>query len=251
MLGCQTRAVAELEAVPEDWDRALCVVAHPDDIEYGAASAVARWTDQGKTVTYCLVTSGEAGIDTMAPDECARVRQEEERRSAAVVGVDTVEFLAHPDGLVEPSLALRRDLATAIRCHRPEVVVSINFRESFGGPGFNHADHRVTGVALLDAVRDAANRWVFVGAGGEPWAGVRFALFGGSPQAAHAVDVTDTIHRGVASLAEHRSYLDALVPPGPGDHDHDPTAFLRQWAEGTGPRLGVAAATAFELIPLA
>src|SRR5687767_15620128 len=93
-----------LEPLPEDWPRALAVVAHPDDLEYGAAAAIARWTDQGKVVSYCLVTSGEAGIDTLAPDECAPLRQEEERRSAAVVGVDTVEFLRHPDGLVEASL---------------------------------------------------------------------------------------------------------------------------------------------------
>lgn len=238
-----------LDAVPEDWKRALAVVAHPDDIEYGTASAIARWTDQGKDVAYCLVTSGEAGIDTLAPDECARIRQDEERRSAAVVGVDEVTFLAHPDGLVEASIALRRDLAVAIRRYRPDVVVSINFRESFGGPGFNHADHRTTGLALLDAVRDAANRWVFPGAGGEPWAGVRFALFGGSPNATHAVDVTDTIDRGVASLQEHQIYLDGVTPAHAGP-DHDPTEFLRTWAAAAGPALGVDAATTFELIPL-
>ena len=80
-----------------------------DDLEYGAASAIARWTRQGKKIVYCLVTSGEAGIDSMSPDNAAGIRQDEERRSAAVVGVDTVEFLAHPDGLVEASLVLRRD----------------------------------------------------------------------------------------------------------------------------------------------
>ena len=239
--------MTELEAVPEDWERALCVVAHPDDMEYGSASAVARWTNQGKTISYCLVTSGEAGIDGIAPDKCARLRQEEERRSAAVVGVDTVEFLAHPDGLVEASIELRRDLAIAIRRHRPDVVVSINFRETFGGPGFNHADHRATGYALLDAVRDAANRWVFPGAGGDPWAGVRFALFGGSPHATHGVDVTDTIERGVDSLREHRTYLDGL---GTATEGTDPAAFVRDWALAAGPLFGVHAATTFELIPL-
>ncbi|CAN5842621.1 PIG-L family deacetylase [soil metagenome] len=236
----------QLEVVPEDWTRALCVVAHPDDLEYGTASAIARWTEQGKEIAYCLVTSGEAGIDTLAPDECARVRQDEERRSAAVVGVDTVEFLAHPDGLVEASLALRRDLAVAIRRHRPEVVVSINFHPSWGGASFNHADHRNTGLALLDAVRDAANRWIFVGAGGDRWDGVRLALFSGSSQATHAVDVTNTLDRGIASLREHAAYLDALDPGS----TEDPTAFLRQWAEAAGPSLGVGAAAPFEVIRL-
>ena len=236
----------DLEAVPEDWTRALAVVAHPDDLEYGTASAVARWTEQGKEIAYCLVTSGEAGIDTIAPDECARVRQEEQRRSGAAVGVDVVEFLAHPDGMVEASIPLRRDLAAAIRRHRPDVVISINFRETFGMPGFNHVDHRETGVALLDAVRDAANRWVFPGAGGDPWSGVRFAVFGNSPRATHAVDVTASIDRGVASLAEHRTYLEALPS---GTRGTEPDAFLRDMATAVGPRLGVEAAVAFELIP--
>ncbi len=238
--------MSELDTVPEDWERCLAVVAHPDDLEYGAASAVARWTDQGKEVAYCLVTSGEAGIDTMAPDECARVRQDEERRSAAVVGVDDVEFLAHPDGLVEASLGLRRDLAAAIRLHRPDVVVSINYRDTWGGTARNHADHRNTGLALLDAVRDAANRWIFVGAGGDRWEGVRLALFFGSPQATHGVDVTKTLDRGIASLREHAAYLDALDPGS----TEDPTAFLRQWAEAAGPSLGVGAAAPFEVIRL-
>ena len=79
-----------MDAFPDDWSRALCVVAHPDDLEYGAAAAIARWTATGKHVSYLLVTRGEAGIDTMAPDEAAQVREAEERASAAVVGVDTV-----------------------------------------------------------------------------------------------------------------------------------------------------------------
>lgn len=238
--------MTELVAVPEDWTRALAVVAHPDDLEYGAAAAIARWTAQGKTVAYCLVTAGEAGIDSLAPEECARLRMEDERRSAAVVGVDDVTFLGHPDGLVEASLVLRRDLATQIRRFRPDVLISINHREEWPG-GLNHADHRATGIALLDATRDAANRWLFPGAGGAPWGGVRFALFSGSPRAAHAVDVTDTIAAGVASLEAHRAYLDALAPGTPGT---DPDAFLRSVAAAAGPRLGVAYAAAFELVPL-
>jgi LmbE family N-acetylglucosaminyl deacetylase len=236
----------ELEPVPEDWERGLAVVAHPDDLEYGAASAVARWTAQGKAIAYCLVTSGEAGIDSMPPDRCAPIRQEEERRSAAAVGVTDVEFLAHPDGLVEASLALRRDLAVAIRRHRPDVLISINYREGWPS-GFNHADHRAVGVALMDAARDAGNRWLWPGAGGPPWNGVRFALFSGSPQETHGVDVTDTLAAGVASLAEHRLYLDALPE---GTTGKDPEPFLRAIASASGPRLGVAAAVTFELVPL-
>ena len=242
----QSNAQPTHQPVPEDWSTALAVVAHPDDLEYGAASAVARWTAQGKRIVYCLVTSGEAGIDTMPPDRCAVLRQDDERRSAAAVGVDVVEFLAHPDGLVENGIVLRRDLATAIRRHRPEVLISINFRDSWPG-GFNHADHRAVGVALIDAARDAGNRWVFPGAGGEPWNGVRFALFAGSTHAEHAVDITATLDAGITSLREHQTYLDALSD---GTVGKDPEPFLRSMAEQAGPALGVAAAVAFELVPL-
>lgn len=235
-----------LEPVFEDWSRGLAVVAHPDDLEYGAAAAVARWTGQGKWVGYVLATSGEAGIDALPPDEAARLRRDEERRSAAVVGVDTVEFLSHPDGLVEASIALRRDLATAIRRHRPDVLISIHYGERWPG-GFNHADHRAVGISLIDAARDAANRWVFPGAGGDPWGGVRGVLFGGSPAATHFVDITATIDRGIASLREHARYLEHLPE---GTLGKDPEPFLRGMAETAGIDCGVPYAATFELVPL-
>ena len=133
-----------LEPLPEDWTTGLAIVAHPDDLEYGAASAVAKWTAAGKRITYVLVTSGEAGL-AIPPEEAGPLREAEERASAAVVGVDTVEFLGHPDGVVIADLELRRDLARAIRRHRPEVVIGINFRDSWGGPSLNMADHRHVG----------------------------------------------------------------------------------------------------------
>ena len=233
--------MAELEALPEDWDRALAVVAHPDDMEYGAASAVARWTAQGRQVAYVLVTDGEAGISTMAPDVVGPRRRAEQQASCAEVGVTDIEFLGRPDGLVVADLDLRADLAAAIRRHRPEIVLSINFRDSWGGPSWNHTDHRAVGVALLDAVRDAANPWVFSDRG-ESWDGVRMVAFNGSPSSTHAVDVTDTLDRGIASLECHRMYLDNLDPPP------DPDAMLRSSAVATGPRLGVELAVAFEVI---
>jgi LmbE family N-acetylglucosaminyl deacetylase len=122
------------------------------------------------------------------------------------------------------------------------VVLSINFRDSWGGPSWNHADHRAVGRALLDAVRDAGNPWVFRD-GGEAWDGVRFVAFSGSPSATHAVDVSDTFDAGVRSLAAHRVYLDNL-----GGTMASPEDFLRGAAEATGPRLGVELAASFELI---
>ncbi len=232
----------DLEPLPEDWERALAVVAHPDDMEYGAASAVARWTRRGKDVRYVLVTRGEAGIADLAPDVVGPEREAEQRRSCAAVGVTEVEFLDHPDGLVVENIDLRRDLAAAIRHHRPELVLSINFRDSWGGPSWNHVDHRAVGRALLDAVRDAANPHVFTNAG-EPWRGVRFVAFNGSPQPTHAVDITDSLDAGIASLRCHELYLTHL-----GGDLADPGQFLRQAAEATGPRLGVALAAAFEVV---
>ncbi len=229
-----------LQPLPEDWDRALAVVAHPDDMEYGAASAVARWTRQGKWVGYVLVTDGEAGISSLSPDEVAGLRRGEQEASCAAVGVGHIEYLGRPDGLVVADLDLRADLAAIIRRHRPDVVISTNFRDTWGGTSWNHADHRAVGVALLDAVRDAANPWLFRDRG-EPWDGVRFVAFGSSPQASHAVDVTDTLDAGIASLECHRTYLDHLDDPP------DTDTFLRRAAEATGPRLGVELAVSFEV----
>ena len=155
------RAV-RMKPMAEDWERAVAVVAHPDDLEYGAAAAVARWTAQGKHVAYVLVSSGEAGIAGQDPAEVGPLREEEERRSAAMVGVSDVLFLGHPDGLIEYGVPLRRDLARALRQLQPDVVITMSFDLTWGEDGpVNHADHRAVGLAVLDACRDAANEWVF------------------------------------------------------------------------------------------
>jgi len=234
-----------LGPLPEDWTRALCIVAHPDDMEYGAAAAVASWTDAGKQIAYLLVTRGEAGIDGRPPAETGPLRAEEERRSAHVVGVETVEFLTgHADGMIEYGLPLRRDLALAIRRHRPEVIVSVNFRESWGGRSFNMADHRNVGLAVIDAARDAGNRWVFPDDQVEPWKGVRMVAFAGSPEPTHAVDVGDHVERGIASLREHRVYLEGL------GRDFDPEEFLRTQARTAGARARCQHAVTFEVVEL-
>jgi len=237
-----------LTPLDETWERALCVVAHPDDLEFGAAAAVARWTGQGKAITYCMVTSGEAGIDGMEPDQCRAVREEEQRQSAAVVGVDTVEFLGEPDGVLEYGVALRKVIAASVRRHRPDVVVTGNFRDTWGGVNLNQADHIATGRAVVDAVRDAGNRWIFndqVTAGLEPWGGVREVWAFGSPQSAHGVDTTDTFDLGVASLEEHRAYIDGL-----GWEHFDAREFLEGHARTVGQRMGVAFAAPFEVFPM-
>jgi 2-keto-3-deoxy-L-arabinonate dehydratase len=213
-----------MQPMPEDWATAVAVVAHPDDLEYGVASAIARWTGQGKKITYLLATRGEAGIAGMAPAVTGPLREDEERRSAAVVGVSDVEFLGHQDGLVEYGIPLRRDLAAAFRRVQPEVVITMSFELTWGEDGpVNHADHRAVGLAVLDACRDAANEWVFPDAG-PPCRTIKDAYVATSGNATHFVDVTGTIDAGVASLREHRAYLDGL------GGDFDPDEFLRNMA---------------------
>ena len=140
--------IEPFEALPEDWERALCVVAHPDDMEFGAAAAVARWTGQGKEVVYCMVTSGEAGIDGMEPEKCRQVREAEQVASAQAVGVTVVEFLGQPDGILEYGLPLRAAIARVVRRFRPEIVITGNFRDTWGGHNLNQADHIAVGRAV-------------------------------------------------------------------------------------------------------
>ena len=236
-----------LKPFGENWERALAVVAHPDDLEYGAASAVARWTSQGKQIAYLVVSRGEAGIDNMPPEKTGPLREEEERVSAGLVGVEAVEFLDYQDGIIEYGLPLRRDIARAIRRHRPNVLITLNFQLTWGGPELNMADHRWVGLAVLDAARDAANRWIFpelLQEGLQPWGGVKMVCISGSPQADHAVDVTDSIDKGIASLRAHRAYIENL------SGEFDPEAFLRNNASATGKRFGCSYAVGFEVIKI-
>ncbi|MCC9738115.1 PIG-L deacetylase family protein [Streptomyces sp. MNU89] len=240
----------QLAAFPESWERCLAVVAHPDDLEYGAAAAIAGWVDRGAEVSYLLVTRGEAGIDGMAPADCAPLREREQRESAAVVGVSSVEFLdGYPDGVIEYGTALRRDIAAAIRRHRPELVLTLNHRETFGGTFWNTPDHRAVGLATLDAVGDAGNRWIFpelTERGLQPWDGVRWVAVAASPQPTHAVDVTDGLEKGVRSLLAHRAYIEGLTDEDPESYAR---AFLTGNAEAASLRFGGRPAAVFEVFP--
>jgi LmbE family N-acetylglucosaminyl deacetylase len=217
-----------LPALPdESFRRVLCVVAHPDDMEYGTSAAVARWTAQGIDVGYLLLTRGEAGMPN-PPEETARLRVAEQQAACAAVGVNHLTVLEHPDGVLVYGLDLRRDICREIRRFQPDVVVTFGY-EVETSMGFDQADHRAAGLATLDAVRDAANRWVFPeqidDEGLEP-AGVRWILIpgiAGDLDATHGVDVTgEPLQRGVASLEAHAAYLAAL-PDHPAPADFIPT----------------------------
>lgn len=229
-----------------DFRRVLCVAAHPDDVEYGASAAVASWTARGVEVAYLMLTRGEAGMDSSPPERTAELRTREQLASAAAVGVDRVDFLDHPDGVLEYGLGLRRDIARAIRLFRPDAVL-VGSWDVENVVGLNQADHRVAGLATVDAVRDAANRWVFpeqLGGGRDPWS-VRWLLVVGHLQPTHGVDVTgEALERGVAALEAHGEYLAGI--PG-----HPPARVLvPAIAAAQGRAMGVPSAVLFRAYDL-
>jgi LmbE family N-acetylglucosaminyl deacetylase len=181
----------------------------------------------------------------MSPSETGVLRENEERKSAAVVGVQDVEFLDYTDGVIEYSLALRRDITRVIRQKHPEILVTVNHHLTFPGGLLNMADHRWAGLAVLDAARDAGNRWIFpelVDEGLEPWNGVRLVCISGSPRPTHAVDVTDHLGKGILSLKEHKAYIENLASK------FDPERFLTDSAAETGRSFGTRFAVSFEVI---
>ncbi len=222
--------------------RVLCVVAHPDDVEYGTSSAVAAWTGQGVEVAYLLLTRGEAGMDASPPERTAELRMREQVAGSTVVGVGQVDFLDHPDGVLVYSLELRRDIARAIRRFQPDAVVVGSWDVEFVA-GLNQADHRVAGLAAVDAVRDAGNRWVFPELVEDedlaPWS-PRWLLVSGDPRPTHGVDVTgEPLEAGIASLEAHREYL-AGIPGHP-----PPRLMITGITAMQGRQLGVAHAVLF------
>ncbi len=140
------------EFIPES---ALAIVAHPDDLEFGAAGTLAKWAKYGARVAYVLVTSGNGG--THDPqynrETIAVLREEEQRAAAAVCGVQDVEFLHYNDGEVVPTLDLRKDLVRMIRKYKPQVLIAMDPTRWYSGSGYiNHPDHRAVGAATLEAV---------------------------------------------------------------------------------------------------
>jgi LmbE family N-acetylglucosaminyl deacetylase len=152
----------------------------------------------------------------MPPSEAGPLREEEERRAAAAVGVREVEFLDHRDGVLLYGPELRRDLAAAIRRHRPELVVTMYGGDTWTPPGIspaalNSADHRALTRSVLDAVADAANEWIFPDLPEEPWRGTQYiAVQTTGREAPHVMDVESGVEGAVASLREHRRYLEVL-----------------------------------------
>jgi LmbE family N-acetylglucosaminyl deacetylase len=192
-------------------ERILAVMAHPDDVDFGLAGSVATWTDAGIEVSYCIVTSGDAGgFDPDVPrSEIAGIRETEQRAAAAAVGVSDVRFLGYPDGRVEVSLDLRRDIARVIREVRPQRLIAQSPERHMVRMPSAHPDHIATGEATLCAMYpDARNQFAFVTELGhlEAWSVLETWVFG-MERVNHYVDVTDVLDRKLAALLEHKSQI--------------------------------------------
>ncbi len=216
--------------------RILLVAAHPDDLDFSAAGTVALWTDAGFDVTYCIVTDGDAGghDESVPRTDIAPLRRKEQTAAAQCVGVHDLRFLGYPDGKVEPTLKLRRDIARVIRQVRPDRLVCPSAERNYQRIGASHPDHRAVGSAALDAVYpDARNPFAFpellAHEGLAAWT-VPEVWVSASPGADHYVDITDTFPRKLAALRAHESqtgHMDGLEE------------FLRGWLTRTAAQAGL------------
>jgi len=197
--------------VPAEVHRVLVVAAHPDDVDFGSAGTIAAWTDAGLEVSYCIATDGDAGgFDPAVPRSAiADIRQDEQRKAAAAVGVTDVEFLGYPDGQLVLSIALRRDITRAIRRVRPDRVVVPSPQRDLRNVYVSHPDHQATGEAALCAIYpDARNPYAhpeLLAEGLEAHTVPEVLITSFNDRADHYVDITDTFHRKIAALRAHAS----------------------------------------------
>lgn len=218
----------------EALQRALVVVAHPDDVDFGTAGTVAYLTNHGVDVAYCLVTSGDAGGDgsTHTREERSAIREAEQTAAAKEVGVTNLTFLRWPDGQVKATLALRREIARVIRVHRPELVITQSPDRNYDRIRASHPDHMETGEAALRAVYpDARNPHAFpelLSEGFLPHTVAEVWLSGVG--ATMVVDITKTFDQKFAALSQHVSQI--------GDPDGVKT-MLKSWSRETAKRAGM------------
>ncbi len=198
----------------DDVQRLLIVVAHPDDCDFGCAGSTALWTSQGREVAYCIVTDGDAGGSdrSVSRADVGRLRRTEQTAAAAAVGVTDITFLGYPDGRLEPTLDLRRDISRVIRITKPQRVVTQSPERNYQRIFASHPDHRAAGEAALCAVYpDARNPFAHMELldeeGLEPYS-VGEVYLAAAMQGDVTVDITDTIDRKLAALRCHASQYD-------------------------------------------
>lgn len=194
--------------------RILVVLAHPDDPEFYCGGTVALWSSEGRKIVYCLITRGEKGNDDSDADPkmIAELRMQEQRRAAAILGVEEVIFLDHPDGYLTPDLNLRRDVVRVIRQVRPDIVITCDPTNFFPSDRYiNHPDHRAAGQATLDAVFPAAGSGLYFSElnmdEGLSSHKVNQVYVAGAQQSNTVIDVTDYMDAKLAALREHVSQI--------------------------------------------
>ncbi len=198
----------QLDKIPKV---ALVICAHPDDVDFGAAGTIAKWTAQGSKVTYCIVTDGAAGgFDrNVTRQEMAVLRESEQRCAAKMVGVDDVRFLGYSDGSLEVSMDLRKDISRVIRQVKPDLILCPSPERWWERLPASHPDHLAAGEASLYAIYpDARNPFAHVELlekeGLEPWT-VTEVLVMASPRMNVYVDVTDSFDDKIKALRCHAS----------------------------------------------
>lgn len=198
--------------------RALVVVAHPDDVDFGAGGTVASWTEAGVEVSYCLITNGDAGgFDPAVPrSEIAGIRQAEQQAAAKELGVEDVVFLGYPDGQLEVTFGLRRDISRVIRQKRPHRVLTQSPERSWERIYASHPDHLAAGEATICAVYpDARNPFTHLdlaAEGLEAWTVEQVWVMGGTAGVADThVDITDLLPRKLAALRAHVSQTEHMA----------------------------------------
>lgn len=204
--------------VAEQVQRVLVVTAHPDDAEFGCGATIATWTDSGIEVSYCIATDGDGGgfDDAVPRSAISGIRQEEQRKAAAVLGVTDVEFLGHPDGRLTVTHELRRDISRSIRRVRPDRVVVQSPHRDLRSVYRSHPDHLAAGEAALCAVYpDARNPFahpeLLADEGLDAWSVPEVWVMSPGDQADHYVDVTDAFDRKLAALRAHTSQTEHLA----------------------------------------
>jgi len=207
-------------------ERALVVVAHPDDLDFGAGGTIAAWTGAGIEVSYCICTDGDAGgFDPDVPRSAiAGIRQAEQRAAAKELGVEDVTFLGYPDGRLLVSVELRRDISRVIRQKRPQRLMMQSPERNWERIYASHPDHLAAGEAAISAVYpDARNPFAHLdlaAEGLEAWAVGEVWVMTSGEGANRYVDVTDTFDRKHAALRAHVSQT---------AHMDDLEGMLRSW----------------------
>jgi len=215
------------ETAPLDVSRVLVVIAHPDDVDFGAAGSIATWTSQGIEVSYCLCTDGDAGgfDEAITRADMARIRREEQTNAAATVGVTDLHWLGYPDGRLEVTHELRRDISRVIRVVRPQRVLIQSPERNYDRIQASHPDHLAAGEAALCAVYpDSRNPFahpeLLEQERLEPWTVAEVYLMAFA-KGDTWVDITDTFDRKVAALRCHESQV---------GHRQDLEEMLRGWS---------------------